>query len=67
MQFSSLVTAKRAERLRVWPHIYRLKRDLDRFVTAPADAVAQVHRRQLALQDLTFVDTCGQAIRRWAR
>ncbi|MER8425338.1 hypothetical protein [Mesorhizobium sp. M0028] len=51
----------------VWPHIYGLKRDLDRFVTAMADAVAQVHRRELALQELTVADTCGQAIRRWAR
>ncbi|ESX80553.1 hypothetical protein X759_11540 [Mesorhizobium sp. LSHC420B00] len=67
MQFCRVAAAKSAERLRVWPHIYRLKRDLDRFVTALADAVAQVHRRELALQELTVADTCGQAIRRWAR
>ncbi|MER8474927.1 hypothetical protein [Mesorhizobium sp. M0220] len=43
------------------------ERNLNRFVIALADAVAQVHRKELALQELTVADTCGQVIRGWAR
>lgn len=64
MQFSRVAKAKSAERMRVWPHIYRAKARSGPFVTALADAGAQLHRRQLAPHDLTVADTCEQAIRR---